>query len=124
MNEKLYSPVLRKCRGKWLNHKILEPGILEHEAENGDKFYTVRCSIYSSLSILNIREICELADKYCDGELNFTSGNDVEFILTSQEKVGALKGELGERRFKNGECKFPLRVLAPALAKFKRAHFV
>jgi len=35
-------PVLEKNYGKWVSHEILEPGLLVHEAESGDKVYTVR----------------------------------------------------------------------------------
>jgi sulfite reductase beta subunit len=112
-----------KHRGKWLRHTIMEPGIVEHEAENGDKVYTLCCTTYSSLSILNIREICELADKHCSGELNFTTSNNIEFIADSLEKIEELKADLASRKFKNGACKFPLRVLTPALVKFKTSHF-
>ncbi|MDR1243154.1 MAG: hypothetical protein LBM00_10315 [Deltaproteobacteria bacterium] len=123
MTDKICSPLLLKHQGKWLQHKILEPGILEHTAENGDKFYTLRCTTYSALSILNIREICELADKHCRGELNFTTSNNVEFTLTSLKEAMELKADLAGRRFKNGDCKFPLRELSAALKKFKLQHF-
>ena len=38
-----FPPVIAKNFGKWLYHEILEPGVLMHVAESGDKVYTVRC---------------------------------------------------------------------------------
>jgi sulfite reductase beta subunit len=37
-----------------------------------------------------IRQICDLADKYCDGYLRFTSRNNVEYLLTEEKNVDPL----------------------------------
>ena len=40
--DEYFPPVIKKNFGKWLYHEILEPGVLMHVAEGGDKVYTVR----------------------------------------------------------------------------------
>ena len=64
-----FPPVIKKNFGKWLYHEILEPGVLLHVAESGDKVYTVRVGGTRTMSITHIRELCDIADKYCGGYL-------------------------------------------------------
>ena len=87
-------PVIKENKGKWLYHEILEPGVLVHVAENGDKVYTVRCGSARLLTINRVRLYCDVADKCCDGFLRFTTRNNVEFMVDSKEKLDALKAEL------------------------------
>ncbi len=79
-----FPPVIAKNFGKWLYHEILEPGVLMHVAESGDKVYTVRCGAARLMSTVHIREICEIADKYCEGHVRFTTRNNVEFMVTDE----------------------------------------
>ncbi len=103
-----YPPVIGKNKGKWLYHQILEPGILVHVAESGDEVFTVRCGGARLMSVTHIREICELADKHCDGYLRFTTRNNIEFMVDSKDKVDALKKDLVDRKFDGGSFKFPI----------------
>ncbi|MGC8579184.1 MAG: hypothetical protein ACP5MB_03890, partial [bacterium] len=75
-------PVIKKNYGKWKYHEILKPGVLVHVSETGDKIYSVRMGSPRLVNINTIRWICDLADKYCDGYLRFTSRHNVEFLLT------------------------------------------
>lgn len=77
-------PVIKNNYGKWLYHEIIEPGVLVHVAESGDEVYTVRCGTARLMSITLIREMCEVADKHCDGYLRFTTRNNVEFMTDSK----------------------------------------
>ena len=65
--DQFYPPVIAKNKGKWLYHEYLKPGVLVHVAESGDECYTVRCGGARLMSVTHIREICEIADKHCDG---------------------------------------------------------
>ena len=56
---------------------------------SGDKVFTVRAATPRLMSIQSIREFADLADKYCDGHLRFTSRNNVEFLLTDKSKIPA-----------------------------------
>jgi dissimilatory sulfite reductase beta subunit len=60
------------------------------------------------MSVTHIREICEIADKHCDGYLRFTTRNNIEFMVDSKDKVEALKADLESRKFDGGSFKFPI----------------
>ncbi len=106
--EEFYPPAIAKNKAKWVYHQILEPGVLVHVAESGDKVYTVRCGGCRLMSVTHIREICDIADKYCGGYVRWTTRNNVEFITDSKEKMEALKKDLEGRKFPGGSYKFPI----------------
>ena len=106
--EEFYPPVIKANKGKWLYHEILKPGVLVHVSETGDKVFTVRVGGARLMSVDLIREICEIADKHCDGFLRFTTRNNVEFMVDSQEKVEPLVQDLQSRKFPGGSFKFPV----------------
>ena len=106
--DSFFPEVIRKNFGKWLYHEILEPGVLVHVAESGDKVYTVRCGGTRTMSVTNIREICDIADKYCDGHVRWTTRNNVEFMVTDEATLKALKEDLSSRKFAAGSYKFPI----------------
>ncbi|MGE0083585.1 MAG: dissimilatory-type sulfite reductase subunit beta [Desulfococcaceae bacterium] len=106
--DEFYPPVIAKNKGTWLYHEILEPGVLVHVAESGDEVYTVRCGGARLMSTSLIREICEIAEKHCNGYLRFTTRNNIEFMVDHKSKVDALKKDLAGRKFAGGSYKFPI----------------
>lgn len=94
--QKHLPPVVLNNYGKWAYHEILKPGVMVHVGESGDKLFTVRAGSPRLLSIKRIREFADLADKYCDGHLRFTSRNNVEFLLTDESKIDDLIADLQE----------------------------
>ncbi|MHB8810570.1 MAG: dissimilatory-type sulfite reductase subunit beta [Desulfobulbaceae bacterium] len=94
---KFLPPVIKKNKGSWLYHEILQPGVLMHKAEGGDEVYTVRCASARLISIEHIREMCDIADKHCGGYLRFTTRNNVEFMVDSKDKVQPLLDDLKGR---------------------------
>ncbi|MDO5538424.1 MAG: dissimilatory-type sulfite reductase subunit beta [Desulfovibrionaceae bacterium] len=104
----MFPPVIANNFGKWAYHEILEPGMLMHVAESGDKVYTVRCAGTRTMSITAIREVCDIADKYCDGFVRWTTRNNIEFMTTSLETAKALRDDLNSRKFAGGSYKFPV----------------
>jgi sulfite reductase beta subunit len=106
--EDFYPPVIKANKGKWLYHEILEPGVLVHVAESGDEVYTVRAGGARLMSVTLIREICEIADKYCGGFVRFTTRNNIEFMTTTKESAYALKKDLESRKYDGGSFKFPV----------------
>jgi len=86
--------VIKENKGKWLYHEILEPGILMHVSETGAEVYTIRCGSPRLVTVNYVRDICDIADKHCDGHLRFTTRNNVEFMVDSKEKVEALKATI------------------------------
>jgi len=100
--QKFLPPIIMKNYGQWKYHEIPKPGIMCHTAESGDKLYTVRAASARLLSVTTIRWYTELADKYCDGYLRFTSRNNVEFLLTDPGKIEPLVAELTANGFPVG----------------------
>ena len=88
--EKHLPPVIKENYGKWKYHEIPRPGVLLHVSESGDKLYSVRAASPRLISIQKIRMFCDIADKYCDGYLRFTSRNNIEFLLTREENIEPL----------------------------------
>ncbi len=76
--------------------------MLVHVGESGDRLYTVRAASPRLLSVQTIREICDLADRYCDGYLRFTSRHNIEFLLTDPSKVDPLIADLAAAGFPVG----------------------
>jgi len=103
-----FPPIIQRNYGKWLYHEILEPGVLVHVSETGEKVYTVRCGGARFMTTEHVREICEIADKYCDGYVRWTTRNNIEFMVDSPEKLEALKKDLQSRKHVSGSYKFPI----------------
>jgi sulfite reductase beta subunit len=92
--EQFLHPLIKRNYGKWKYHENVKPGVLCHVAESGERIYSVRAASPRILAIDTIRAFADLADKYCDGYLRFTSRNNVEFLLADAAKVDPLIGEL------------------------------
>jgi len=95
--EEFYPDVIKKNKGKWLYHEILEPGVLLHVTESGAECYTVRIGSPRLVSIEHVREMCDIADKHCEGFFRFTTRNNAEFMVDSKEKCDALIEDLKSR---------------------------
>lgn len=95
-------PVIKKNYGKWKEHEIIDAGTMVHTAESGEKVWTVRIASPRLLSTTTLREMFDIADKYCDGYIRFTSRNNVEFMTPDEKKVSALKKELKDKGFTIG----------------------
>ncbi len=106
--DSMFPPVIARNFGKWQYHEILEPGLLLHVAESGDKVYTVRCAGTRTMSITAIREVCDIADKYCGGFVRWTTRNNIEFMVEDLDTAKALKADLDSRKFAAGSYKFPV----------------
>jgi len=89
--DKFLPPVIKENYGKWKYHEILEPGVLMHVSESGAKVYSVRGGAARLVTTDLVKELCDIADKFCDGYLRFTSRNNVEFLLTDQSKIAGVK---------------------------------
>jgi sulfite reductase beta subunit len=80
--------------GKWKYHEILKPGLMKHTSEKGDELFTVRVGSPRLVSIDFIRDLCDIADKHCDGFLRFTSRYNVEFMTPKKEKIEPLMEDI------------------------------
>ena len=59
------------------------------------------------MSISHIREICDIADKHCDGYVRWTTRNNIEFLVDDETKLKPLMEDLEKRKFGGGSLKFP-----------------
>jgi sulfite reductase beta subunit len=103
-----FPPIIQKNYGKWKYHEIIEPGVLVHVGESGDKVFTIRAGGARLMSVENVRELCDIADKYCNGYFRFTTRNNIEFMVDSLDKMQALKKDLNSRKHVSGSYKFPI----------------
>ncbi len=87
-------PVIKKNYGKWKYHEILSPSHMVHVSEDGDKIYTVRVGSPRLVSSSFIKDLCDLADKYSEGYLRFTTRNNVEFFLDKEENIKPLLNDI------------------------------
>jgi len=94
--ERFLPPIIKENYGKWKYHEIIKPGVMVHVSESDAKLYTVRAASGRLISIDKIRMYCDLADKYCDGFIRFTSRHNVEFLLTDESKIDPLIADLKE----------------------------
>lgn len=92
--EKFLHPLIKKNYGKWLYHDIPQPGVLLHVGESGDKIWTVRGGTARIVSTVTLRLYADLAAKYADGYLRFTSRNNVEFLVQNEANVKPLIDEM------------------------------
>jgi sulfite reductase beta subunit len=92
--EQFLPPVIKENYGKWKSHAILEPGVLKHTAENGAEIFSVRIGSGRLVTTDFVNEVCDVADKFSDGYLRFTSRNNIEFLLTDKTKIDPLKADL------------------------------
>ncbi|MFZ5452950.1 MAG: dissimilatory-type sulfite reductase subunit beta [Thermodesulfobacteriota bacterium] len=91
---KFIPPVVKDNYGKWKYHEIPEPGVLKHVAESGAELYSVRIASPRIITTIFARELCDIADKFCDGYLRFTSRHNAEFLVSDKSKLDGLKAEL------------------------------
>ena len=91
---KFLPPIIKENYGKWKYHEIPRPGVLVHVADNGAKLYSVRAGSPRLLSTKKIRIFADLAEKYSDGYLRFTSRHNVEFLVTKEQNIEPLIAEL------------------------------
>jgi len=94
---KYLHPAMARNYGRWQDHAQIRPGVYKHIAEGGEELFTVRAGSPRTLSVYKVREICDVADRFCEGHLRFTTRNNIEFMLTREEDVDALIGEIEDR---------------------------
>jgi sulfite reductase beta subunit len=92
-----FPPVIKENFGKWKYHEILEPGVLVHVSESGAEIYSVRVGSARLVSTDYIGEVCDIADKYCDGYLRWTTRNNIEFLVSDKAKLQPLLADLRSR---------------------------
>jgi sulfite reductase beta subunit len=90
-------PVVADNYGKWKYHENPLPGVLKHVSETGAVLYSVRVASPRLVSTDFILELCDIADKYCQGYLRFTTRHNIEFLVSEETQLEALLTELKTR---------------------------
>ena len=93
-NQQYLHPLLKKNYGNWRYHDRPRPGVLHHVAHGGDEVWTVRAGTQRQMDVHTIRRLCDIADKHAEGHVRFTIRSNIEFMVSSYEKVGPLIKEL------------------------------
>ena len=95
--EQMLHPTVKANYGKWKYHEKVKPGVLMHVSETGAKLFTIRAASSRLISIERIRLYADLADKYCEGFLRFSSRNNVEFMTDKEANVEPLIADLAAK---------------------------
>lgn len=95
-------PVIQKNYGDWNYHEVLNPGVMVHVANGGDKIWSVRVASPRLLSTDTIRDLADMAEKYCGGYIRFTTRNNVEFLVSDEKNLEPLQEELKSKKYMIG----------------------
>ena len=99
---KYMHPALKENYGNWDYHERPRPGVLMHVAKNGEKVWTVRAGTQRQTDVFTLRKLCDIADKYAEGHVRFTTRSNMEFMVTDEAKVDPLVEALQEAGFPVG----------------------
>lgn len=106
--EQFWPPVIKNNYGKWKVHEIVEPGVIKYTSETGDVCFAVRTGTPRLITTDFIKEVADIADKYGEGSVRWTTRNNIEFNVDSEDKCRALLDDLKGRKHPGGSYKFPV----------------
>ena len=92
-------PVIKENYGNWKYHTIPRPGVLKHVSHTGAVMHSVRVASPRLVSSEFIRNISDIAEKYCGGFLRFTTRNNVEFLVSDESLLQPLITELDAKDY-------------------------
>ncbi len=95
-------PLMKKNYGNWAWHDRPRPGVLHHVAKNGDEIWTVRAGTPRQMDVFTIRKLCDIADHFAEGHVRFTTRSNIEYMVSSKDKVEPLVKKLTEEGFPVG----------------------
>jgi len=95
-------PVIQKNYGDWKYHEVINPGVMVHVANSGDKLWSVRVASPRLLSTDTIRDFAGMAEKYCGGYIRFTTRNNVELLVSDEKNLEPLQKELKSKKYMVG----------------------
>ena len=95
-------PLFQRNYGQWAWHERPRPGVLRHVAKSGDEVWTVRAGTQRQMDVYTIRKLCDIADEYAEGFVRFTIRSNIEFMVSSHDKVQPLIDKLLEEGFPVG----------------------
>nr|CRH05336.1 Sulfite reductase, dissimilatory-type beta subunit DsrB [Candidatus Magnetococcus massalia] len=80
-------PTIQKNYGKWAYHERPRPGVLMHVGLSGDRVWTVKAGTHRQVTVDIVRNLCDIADKFCEGHIRWTVRNNVEMTTDKEENV-------------------------------------
>ncbi len=95
-------PVIQKNYGSWKYHEVISGGTMVHVSNSGDKIWTVRVASPRLLSTDTIRDMADIAEKYCGGYIRFTTRNNAEFLVSDEKNIEPLQKELKQKGYLSG----------------------
>jgi len=95
-------PIIQKNYGDWKYHEVINPGVMVHVANGGDKLWSVRVASPRLLSTDTIRDMAGMAEKYCGGYIRWTTRNNVEFLVSDEKNLEPLQKELKTKKYMVG----------------------
>ena len=98
----LMHPLMRKNYGQWIYHDHPRPGVLMHRAKNGEEIWTVKAGTQRQMDVHTVRKLCDIADRFADGHVRFTTRSNIEYMVADKAKVEPLVKALTEAGFPVG----------------------
>ncbi len=95
-------PVIQKNYGDWKHHEVINPGVMVHVGNSGDKIWSVRVASPRLLSTDTIRDFAGMAEKYCGGYIRWTTRNNVELLVSDEKNLEPLQKELKSKKYMIG----------------------
>jgi len=95
-------PLLKENYGNWDWHERPRPGVLRHVSKNGTSVWTVRAGTQRQMDVFTIRKLCDIADELAEGHVRFTTRSNIEFMVSSADKVDPLIERLQAEGFPVG----------------------
>ena len=95
-------PVLKDNYGDWKWHDRLRPGVLHHVAHSGAEVWTVRAGTQRQMDVHTIRKLADIADEFAEGHVRFTVRSNIEYMVSSEDKVAPLIEKLESEGFPTG----------------------
>lgn len=95
----LIPPIIKENYGNWKYHTVPRPGVLKHVSHTGAVLHSVRVASPRLVSSEFIREISDIAEKFCGGFLRFTTRNNVEFLVSDESQLQPLIDHLDAKDY-------------------------
>ncbi len=95
-------PVLKANFGNWDYHDRPRPGVLRHVSKDGVEVWTVRAGTQRQMDVHTIRLLCDIGDQFAEGHVRFTTRSNIEFMVSTVDKVNPLVEKLQSEGFPVG----------------------
>ena len=95
-------PVMKANFGNWDWHERPRPGVLHHVSKTGGEIWTIRAGTQRQMDVYTIRKLCDIGDEFAEGHVRFTTRSNIEFMVSSEDKVEPLIKKLQDEGFPVG----------------------